>query len=875
MRRGNRMMEDLDRDIREHIERETQDNIDRGMPPEEARYAAVRKFGNVTRVMEETREVWTVRWLDELLQDLGYALRTMARSRAFAAVAIVTLGLGIGASTAIFSVIDNLLLEPFPYKDAARIVFPRIHDTTQTQEEGRQGYSSNEFLEFARQNHVFDAVIGTSEDPVLYKHGDGVDWLYGADVTPGAFEFFGMQALYGRALQPADYQPGAHPVFVMRYKAWKERFNGDPAVLNKTFVLDGKARTLVGIMPPRFGWYGADLWIPKTPLPGASTFWFMVGRLKPGVSRAHAAADLTVTANSLAKINPQDYPAHFQVLIKRLGDSVVGQFESTLYTVLAAVSLLLLIGCANVANLMLARATSREKEFALRAVLGAGPARLARLLLTESLVLAIGGATLGLLIAWGGLKLIVATMPPDLVPAESVIGLNPTVMVFALVLAVLTPLTFGLAPALQAARRDLNDPLREGGRGGSDGFRIGRMRDAVVIVEVAVSLMLLVGAGLLMRSFVALREVNLGLQADHVFETVLLLPPDRYTTAQMPRFFEPLLARVKGLPGVVEAAESSTLPPNGGDDSKIEISGTPPDQAWHAQVQNVSEGYFRVLHIPFRMGRAFSETEINDARRVAVVNEAFVSKYLHGEDPIGRQVNLVRLQSLSDPVRDPWFEIVGVVTDVANQGPPQYGGGGLRTPVEPEVWVPYTVTSSGAQTLLVRSKQTPMALMLDVRQAVWATDSGVALAYPDALQDFISQQLYVGPRFALVLMSIFGFVGLALVTVGVYGVLAYATARRTHEIGIRVALGADRTTVLQLIIGKGLRLVATGVAIGLIVSLLLGRVIEPELWRGVKSYDPATLAGMAILLTLVALAASYIPARRAMRVDPMVALRYE
>ena len=495
------------------------------------------------------------------------------------------------------------------------------------------------------------------------------------------------------------------------------------------------------------------------------------------------------------------------------------------------------------------------------------------LLLTESLVLAIGGAALGVLIAWGGLKLIVATMPPDLIPSESVIGLNPTVMAFAVVLAVLTPLIFGLAPALQAARRDLNDPLRESGRGVSGGFRTGRMRDAVVIVEVAVSLMLLVGAGLLMRSFVALRDVNLGLRADHVFETILLLPLNRSTTAQMPRFFQPLLARVKALPGVVDAAESSTLPPDDGHDSKIEIDGKPPDETWHAQVQNVSDGYFRVLRIPFRMGRAFSETETNEARKVAVVNQTFVSIYLHGEDPIGRKVNFARLKSLADPVRDPWFEIVGVVTDVANQGPPQYGGGGLRAPVEPEVWVPYSVTGSGAQALIVRSEQTPMALMHDVQQAVWATDSGVALVYPGALEDFISQQLYVGPRFTLVLMILFGCVGLALVILGVYSVLAYATAQRTHEIGIRMALGAERANVFRLVIGKGLRLVVSGVAIGLIVSLSLGRVIEAELWRGVKPYDPATLTGMAIVLTLVALAACYIPARRAMRVDPMVALR--
>jgi putative ABC transport system permease protein len=818
-----------------------------------------------------------------LWQDLRYALRQFRRNPGFAAVAIITLALGIGASTAIFSVVDNVLLEPFPYKDAGHIVFPRIHGSTQTPDEGRQGFSSDELLEFARQNHSFESVIGTLDDPVLYKRGAGVEWLYGADMTPGSFEFFGMPALYGRVLQPADYKPGAAPVFVMRYKTWKSRFNSDPAVLNKIFVLNGTARTLVGIMPPRFGWYDADLWIPKTPHPGISTAfaglperWFVLARLKPGVSMAQAAADLTAVENRLAKLRPQDYPAQFQVQVEQIGHSVSGHFESTLYTVLVAVGLLLLIGCVNVANLMLARATAREKEFALRAVLGAGRARLVRLLLVESLGLAIGGAALGVVIAWGGLKLIVVTMPPDLIPAESVIALNAQVLAFTLVLAVLTPLIFGLAPALQAARRDLNDPLREMGRGVIGGFRTARMRDAAVVMEVAVSLALLVGAGLLMHSFLALRAVNLGLQADHVFKTFLLLPPDRYKTAeQVSTFFRPVLARVKAIPGVMDAAESNAVPPESGQDSKVEVSGKSPAEAWHAQVQNVSEAYFRVLRIPFEMGRGFTEAETNDARKVAVVNRKFVSTYLSGEDPIGRRVKLVGLESVADSLREPWFEIVGVVGDVANQGAPGYGRGGLQAPIAPQVWVPYTVTGSGMQVLVVRSAQTPMALMNEVQQAVWATDPGVALVYPDALEHAISQGLYAGPRFALLLMIIFGCVGLILVTLGVYSVLAYTTAQRTHEIGIRMALGAERANVLRLVIIGGLRLVLAGVAVGLVVSLLLGRAVEGQLWPGVKPYDPATLASTVLLLLATGVLACWIPARRAARVDPMVALRYE
>jgi predicted permease len=884
-------------ELSQHLEDRYQELVSGGATEQDARRDVLMELNDENLLAQELRETVSKtrqesavpgndgnnNFFGSVWQDLRYALRQMQRNPGFVLVTIITLALGIGASTAIFSVIDNVLLEPFPYKDAGHILYPRVHGATEGPDEGRQGFSADEYLELVNQNHSFKSVIGTSDDPVLYKHGAGVEWLYGADMTPGSFEFFGMPALHGRSLQPADYKPGAPPVFVLRYKTWKGRFNGDSNVLNKVFVLNRTARTLVGIMPPRFGWYDADLWIPKTPHAGMSTGyaglperWFILERLKPGVSMAQASEDLTGIFNRLAKRRPQDYPAQFQMFVLHIGHSVTGHVESTLYTVLAAVGLLLLIACVNVANLMLSRATSREKEFALRAVLGAGRARLVRLLLVESLVLAMGGAALGVLIAWGGLKLIVATMPPDSIPAESVIGLNVPVMAFALVLAVLTPLVFGLAPALQAARRDLNDPLRDAGRSVIGGFRTARMRDAAVVMEVAVSLTLLIGAGLLMHSFLALREVNLGLQADHVFKTMLLLPPDRYKTPeQVSAFLRPVLARVKAIPGVMGAAESSSVPPDNNRDSKVEVSGKSPDDQWHAQVQNVSETYFGVLRIPFERGRGFTEAEIDGARKVAVVNRKFVTTYLSGEDPIGRRVKLTGFESVADSLREPWFEIVGVVGDVANQGSPGYGRGGLQAPIEPQVWVPYTVTGSGERALVVRSAQTPLGLMDEVQQSVWATDPGVALMYPDALDHMISRKLYAVPRFALLLMIIFGCVGLILVTVGVYSVLAYTTAQKTHEIGIRMALGAERANVLRLVIVEGLRLVLAGVVLGLVISLLLGRAVEAELWPGVKPYDPATLASTVLLLLATGIQACWIPARRAARVDPMVALRYE
>ncbi|HKW33598.1 MAG TPA: ABC transporter permease [Candidatus Acidoferrum sp.] len=870
--RGRRRDAEFDSEIREHLQSLAERFVAQGMSRDEASAAARRQFGNITLLHEDHRGMQTLPWIEALWHDLRYALHTLWRSRAFATVSIATLGLGIGAATAIFSVVDNVVLSPFPYKDAGRMVFPRIHNAQQGSDGGRQGYTAAEFLEFAEGNHVFDGITAASEDLVLYKHGEGTEQFSGAHVTPGTFEFFGIPALHGRIMQSGDYEPGAPPVFVMRYKAWVERFNGDLAVLNQTFVLNGTPRTLIGVMPPRFGWYGADVFIPekltrgeKASMADSSTYWFMLGRLKPGVSMQQAVADLTVIAQRLATIYPQDYPPHFNVLIRKLGDTVVGRLEATLFTLLAAVGLLLLIACSNVANLMLARATAREKEFALRAVLGAGRARIVRLLMVESLVLATAGAALGIFLGWGGLKALVAWMPQDMIPSESVIELNTRVLIVTLGVAVVTALIFGLAPALQSSRRDLNDPLRDSGKGVSGGFRGKQLRDAVVVLEVALSLTLLIGAGLMMRSFVALREIHQGLRTDHVFQALLSLPENRYKTAEdVAGFFRPLLARLKGLPGVVAASESTALPPENFYESKMEIAGKSHDEDWQTLFQYVSQEYFQVLRIELKEGRAVTETDVNDARKIAVVNETFVRKYLPNESPIGPRLRLVG--TVAEPVHDAWFEIVGVVADVTNRG--------LQAPIEPEVWLPYTVTGPGVYALMARTSQDPRTMMNSVRQAVWATDSGVALAYPGALEDRVNERLYAGPRFGFLLMTIFGCVGLILVTVGVYSVLAYSTAQKTHEIGIRLALGAEGANVLGMVVKTGLRLVAAGMAIGLGVSLGLGRLIGTQL-VGVKAFDPLTLGATVMLLMITAAFACWIPARRAARVDPMVALRYE
>jgi predicted permease len=865
--------DEFEGEIQEHLQLLAERFVAQGMSREEAARAAVRQFGNTTLLQEDHRALQTLPSIEASWHDLRYALRTLRRSPGFAMVAIATLGLGIGAATAIFSVIYNVLLAPFPYRDANRMVFPRVYDTRQGPEIGRQGFGAAEVREFVESNHVFDAMTAALGELVLCRIGTGIEPLGGAHVTPGTFEFFGLPALHGRVLQPSDHEPGAPPVVVMRHKTWLERFGGDLSILNQTLVLNGTPRTLVGIMPPRFGWYGADVYMPgdltrAAAQPGdAESFWFTLGRLKPGVSIEQAAADLTVIARRLSTNHPQRYPRSFSVHVGRLGDSVVGRISATLYTVLAAVGLLLLIACSNVANLMLARATVREKEFALRTVLGAARARIVRLLLVESLVLAAAGAALGIFFAWGGLKALVAALPARVIPSESVIELNGPVLAVTLAVAVLTALLCGLAPALQLFRRDLGDPLRDSRKGTAGGFRGRRLRDAVVVMEVALSLTLLIGAGLLMRSFVALRDVRLGLQADHILTARVQLPADRYATAeQVTAFLDPLLARIRALPGAVHAAASTTGALDAGAQSGMEIAGQAQDSAWRTAFRLVTAEYFPALRLEFREGRPFSEAEVADARKVAVVNETFARTYLPGDRPLGHRVRLTNLEAAPEPVQDAWFEIIGVVGDVRNRG--------LRLPIEPEVWIPSTIAAAPLQVLIVRTSQDPAALTSAVRREVSAADSGIPLIQPGRLEDFADQGMYAGPRFGFLLLTVFGCVGLILVTVGVYGVLAYSTTRKTHEIGIRMALGANGADVLGMVVRSGLRVVAVGIAMGIATSLVFGRMIGPQL-VGVKAYDPGTLGAATILLTMTAAIACWIPARRAARVDPMIALRHE
>jgi putative ABC transport system permease protein len=862
----------LNSELQFHLEQQIEAYVEAGLSPEEARRRATLEFGGLERFKEECREARWEHHLDILNRDFRFALRGLAKNRRFAFIAILALALGIGASTAIFSVVENALFEPFDYKDARHLVTIRLLDLDQPNE-WRGVFTFDEFREFQKQNHVFDSVVANLQDDMVYTAGDNSLMLAGNYVTSGSFEFYGVPPFLGRSLEPSDYQSGAEPVFVMRHLTWVNQFGADPHVLGKAFKLNGVPRRLVGIAAPRFAWGGAQLWMPrgteppKTIRSSDDQYWGIVARIRPGVSLQEASADLTVIARRLSPLHPRLYPKRFAVDVQSFAYAVLPKdFRDALYVFSAAVGLLLLIGCGNVANLLLARATTRAREFAVRSALGASRFRLVRQLLAESFLLALGGVLFGTVFAWAGVKIVAAVIPQFTIASETVIEMNTAVLVFALGIGVFTVFVFGLVPALQASRCDLNESLRETGKGmvGSTGVRL---RNAVIIAEVALAVTLLFTAGLFARSFVALQQVPLGLRTDHVLSARLPLPPDRYRTPeQLNSFFRPLLTRLKAVPGVAYAAETSTLPPYGGLRSEAEVAGKSHTEKWYGFLELVSEDYFSVLRIPLLSGRTFTEADVNEARRVAVINRTFQRRYLGGTNPIGQKIQLHQEYDLTHALRDEWFEVIGVVEDSRNRG--------LQEPIDPDAYVPYTITGLWNRGVLVRTTGDPMAMMKSVAKEIFDTDSSVGMAEPNTLDYFIDLMSFAHPRFGLWIVSIFAMLGMALVTIGVYSVIAYTTARRTHEIGLRMALGAAGGDVLKMIFRQGFALLVIGIATGLAVSMAVSRLISSMIW-GVSPYDPVTLVLVSLFPLAIGLLATWIPARRATRINPLAALRCE
>jgi putative ABC transport system permease protein len=804
-------------------------------------------------------------------QDIRYCLRGFRKQPGFVVMAILALGLGIGSATAIFSVVENVLLEPFPYRQPDRILTVQVHDMKRSQPGGRGAYTTPEFVELRRQTQTLDDIVGINNLDVLYTTREGTERLQGVRVTSNTFQFLGVPPMRGRGLLPEDGKSGALPVFVMSYKMWVKYCNQDPRVLGKTFLFNNEQRTLIGIMPPRFTYFAGDIWYPHDPdlaeADAERTFFFLQGHRKPGISLRDVESDFEVTTHRLAKMYPDRYPEKFNMHAANLTDMVVGRFRNTLLTLLAAVGLLLFIGCTNVANMLLARATSREKEIAVRSALGASRWRIARQMLVESALLTSGGLILGCLLAYAGVKALVRMIPQDTIPSEAVITLNWRVLLFSLGVGGLTTILAGLVPASRAARKQLAEPLKDSGKGVSGGFRHAGLRKLLVIGEIALSLILLAGAGLLMRTMVALQTVDLGLNPDNILVIRLPLPKTHYkTAAQIQHFYTQLLDRLKTVPGVVAAAETSTLPPYGGIGSEADVPGKTHADKWRAIYQLCSEGYFPTIGLKLLRGRVLTEQEVSYRRHIAVVNQTLVRNFFGKEDPIGRQVTLKDLGKTPDPVKDPSFTIVGVISDAKNQG--------LQDPVIPEVFIPYTLTGSYERGILVRTSSDPLVLQNAVRREIWAIDRGVALTLTGTLKGYLKSFSYSGPQFALTILSIFAGIGLILVAIGTYSVLSYTVSQQTHEIGIRIALGAAEPSIFLMVLRAGGMLILVGVAVGLFASLVLNRLIANQLW-GVKPHDPLTMITVIFIILIIGTLACVIPAKRATDVEPLEALRYE
>jgi putative ABC transport system permease protein len=866
---------DVDRELRSHLDEEAEARIADGMPPDEARFAARRALGNVTAIRERSRDAWT--WgrvahaLRDLVssprQDLRYALRTLTKQPGFTAAAVVGLGLGIGASTTIYSVIHGVLLDPYPmYREVDRIVGFSVVDLAGGRPGGRGAFQTAEFLDYKAQATSFSETIAGGGDDVLWRTPQGTEQWVGGFTSGNTFSFMGAGAAIGRTLTIEDEQPGAPPVFVMGHKLWTTRFGQDPSVVNRVFTLNGTPTTLVGVMPERISKLGADVWLPqrldRADRTVAHRFWRFQARLKPGVSVADAEAELNAIARRIAPNYPRLYPERFAIRVETIIDGIVGQFRTTLYMMAAAVGMLLLIACINVANMLLSRAADREQEMAVRASLGASRLRLVRQLMIESLLLAVAGAGLGCLIAYGGTALVSRSMPDGLIPRESVIRLDPQVLLFSLVVAAATAIVFGLVPALQTARRQLVPALRDGGKGTGGGFRRARLSHALVIGEIALALVLLSSAGLLMRSFIKMQASDLGFDPEQVLVVRIPGNPTPRTLDEQHALLTQALARVRALPGVVGATSSNGVPPFGGFTLAFDVPGASAERRRSASVEMVSDDYFRTLRIRLLRGRVITADDVAGRRAVAVVNERLASQHFPGVDPIGRSVAL-RLPGVPETTPPSAFQIVGIIADARNRS--------LPDPIVAGVYLPTSVEAVRFS-LLIRTAGPPMAMAETIKRELWAQDRSLALADTGAISDYIQRFQYARPRLGLVVFGSFAAVGLLLVVLGVASLVAYTVARQAREIGIRLAIGASRADVLRLTVGMGVRWLAYGVGLGLLGSLATTRLLAAELWQ-VSARDPLTLSiGVAVIAASATLA-SYLPARRATRIDPLVVLR--
>jgi len=798
--------------------------------------------------------------MDNLLKDIRYGLRSLMKRPAFTAVAVITLGLGIGVNTAIFSVINAVLLKPLPYADPSRLVSFRSNQSTL------------DLADVESQTKTFSSLGGMVVQPLAYTAGREPLQVQIGQVTGGFFSTLGVQPQLGRFISNEDDKNGAPYVVVLGHSLWQKQFGADPQILGQSIPLSGNIYTVIGVMPATFATptINTEAWTPvhvSNPLAAnfrGVHFLRSYGRLAPGVSIEQARAEMQLIDHNLAAQYPADNKNRTTVLFP-LYERIVGESRRSLYVLFAAVSFVLLIACANFANLLLARAAEREREFVIRGALGAGKWRLIRQLLTESVLVSLAGGVLAVGLAYWGTSLLVA-FKPDNLPRLAEIGVDARVLAFTLGVSLLTGVVFGLLPAWMAARTGIGESLKEGGRSATAGSARQRLRSTFVVVELAVALVLLVGAGLLVKTFWKLRSVESGFNPDHLLTMRVELPEARYKdVGPQTRFRTQILAGMNSLPGV-QAAMISELPLSGDSlNHNFLIENRPPiapgDEP-DLETRSVMGDYFKVMQIPLKVGREFgSQDFVEHAPLVGIANESFVNQYFQNEDPIGKRVRWA-----SDPGMR-WMTIVGVVGDVKHFG--------LDLPELPAFYTPYTQIAAWKRWMSVtaRTQSDPASMSQAIKQEIWKVDSQLPVTRLQTMSD-VAAESFAARRFNMSLLTLFASLALVLASIGIYGVMSYAVTQRTPEIGIRMALGASTMDVLKLVIRNGMTLVLIGVALGLVGAFALTRLMVTLLF-GVTPTDAVTMIAVSAVLIGVALLACFIPARRATKVDPLVALRYE
>jgi putative ABC transport system permease protein len=806
-----------------------------------------------------------------LLQDLRYGLRMLGKSPGFTVIAVITLTLGIGATAAIFSVVDAVLLRSLPYRDAERLVsvFEDLSDVGFP----RNTPAAGNYAEWKKQKEIFEDVAAMTEGDYNLTGREGEpEKLGGVAATQNLFSVLGTKPILGRVFAPEEDRPGAENVVLISYRLWKRRFGGDPKLVGQTILLNNQKYSVLGVMPAGFSFpaRNIDIWTPiaftsKQLANLGMHYLLVVGRLRPAITVEKANAALFVLARQMARQYPDSNSVIRRFFAEPLQESYTHDVRRGLIVLMAAVGFILLIACANIANLLLSRAAGRQREIAVRTALGADRGRIVRQLLTESALLALGGGMLGVILANWCFNFLKNLIPADLALTVS-LQLDFRVLAFAVFVSLASSFLFGLAPALQVSKVDLNDVLKEGGRG-SAGSRRRTFRNVLVVGEVALSLMLLVGSGLLLESFSNLRGLDPGFRSDHVLTMRLVVPETKYKDfPKRTEFFQRVLERVRALPGIKAAGFTSALPltwPGGTNSFTPEGMPLKRDVTYDANNRVVTPGYFEAMRIPLRRGRLFNDSDGKNAPLVAVINETMAQKFWPGQDPIGK-----RFKDGGPDEKAPWIRIVGIAGDVHQMT--------LSEPPRQEMYFPYWQAKDNwmvPRDLVIRTTGDPQTLARAARQAIWSIDRDQPVSNVMTLDELLDEEV-AQRRVQAMLLGALAALALVLACVGIYGVLSYLVTQRTQEIGVRVALGADAAHVFRTVAGQGMGLTAIGIVTGLLASLVLSRLLVSLLF-GVNPTDPLTYSGAVAVFTLVALLACYIPARRAAKVDPMVALRYE